>query len=176
MQIQVDAERCTGCGDCIDACPNDALNLDGGRAAIDQASCAGCQTCVDVCPTGAIIVVEVPDTEVVPIPVQPLREVEVITGQPGHLKPWLGKLLDFASSEILPRLIESLTVALERRAAQTTEASKQALPGNPEDGPRRRRSGQAGRKRRVRERGRWKGSRQRTPFRFTEGGEEHATW
>jgi hypothetical protein len=78
--------------------------------------------------------------------------------------------------EILPRLIESLTLTLERRAAQPPDASTQALSGNSEDRPRQRRSGQAGRKRRVRERGRQKSSRRRTSFRLTEGGEEHATW
>ena len=174
MHIQVDAERCTGCGDCIDTCPNDALSLEGGRAVVDQVKCAGCQTCADVCPTGAIIVVEEPDVEVVPIPAQLHREAEIITSQPGQLKPWLGTLLDFATREILPRLFESLTLALERRTMQTPDVSTQAPPVVSHVETRQRSSGQARRQRRVRERGRRKGSGRRAQFRYMKGGEEHA--
>jgi Fe-S-cluster-containing hydrogenase component 2 len=186
MEIRVDEERCTGCGDCLEACPNDAISLDGGRAVINLASCKVCQNCIDVCPTGAISALEVPAINLKPVTVQSDRETEIITRQPAQMKPWLGALLDFAGREILPRLVESLTLALERRNEQTPAVPTQALlqdrygesyreqsPGW--DPPDRRRSGQARQHRRGRERGRRKGFGKKTHMRFTKGGEEHAT-
>jgi NAD-dependent dihydropyrimidine dehydrogenase PreA subunit len=186
MEIRVDGERCTGCGDCLEACPNDAIGLDGGRAVINQASCTDCQTCIDVCPTGAISTVEVPAINLKPVTVQSDRETEIMTRQPAQMKPWLGALLDFAGREILPRLVESLTLALERREAQTPAVPTQALLPDRYDGsfreprpgwdpPGRRRSGQARRHQRGRERGRRKGFGKKTLMSFTKGGEEHAT-
>lgn len=47
-------ERCILCGDCVPACPQGALRLEGDRLALDEARCAYCGDCEDVCPTGAI--------------------------------------------------------------------------------------------------------------------------
>jgi len=42
---------CLGLGDCVKACPFDALYLsDGGIAAVDYDTCTGCGVCVPVCP------------------------------------------------------------------------------------------------------------------------------
>lgn len=49
--------RCTGCGDCVRACPQGVLlRGDGGLAqiAFDRAGCSLCGDCARVCPTGAI--------------------------------------------------------------------------------------------------------------------------
>jgi len=51
---QVDADRCTGCGACVEACPHGALTLRGGIASLDAQLCRGCGVCVDICPVGAI--------------------------------------------------------------------------------------------------------------------------
>jgi len=52
--LYVDDAKCTGCGACIEACPSQAIALEGGLARIDQAQCAACEACVAVCPIGAI--------------------------------------------------------------------------------------------------------------------------
>jgi len=42
---------CLGLGDCVRACPFDALSLGGGGIAeVDVAKCTGCAVCVAVCP------------------------------------------------------------------------------------------------------------------------------
>lgn len=69
------SQGCTGCGVCVHACPERALDIevaaDDGRAADPQAedtrrhgaettlwmqpsSCSGCRGCIDLCPTGAL--------------------------------------------------------------------------------------------------------------------------
>ena len=54
----VDTGACTGCGDCVEACPFGAISLvpgDGGEVAtIDRAGCKGCGACAPVCPEDAI--------------------------------------------------------------------------------------------------------------------------
>lgn len=42
---------CLGLGDCVRACPFDALSISpGGIAQVDTAKCTGCAVCVSVCP------------------------------------------------------------------------------------------------------------------------------
>jgi ferredoxin len=62
---QVDVDRCTGCGACVEACPNGALTLHGGTAWVDSQLCRGCGVCLEECPAGAISLVT-PDP--VPLP------------------------------------------------------------------------------------------------------------
>jgi 4Fe-4S ferredoxin len=69
--LHVNMERCTGCNNCVVACPVDALELytvdpitnekiykvkDGKSVVIDfkQELCAGCGVCVEACPHDVI--------------------------------------------------------------------------------------------------------------------------
>ncbi|AGI48061.1 4Fe-4S binding domain protein [Thermoplasmatales archaeon BRNA1] len=46
-------DKCVGCGNCADVCPNDAIEIKD-VAVIDEAKCVECDACVDECPSGAI--------------------------------------------------------------------------------------------------------------------------
>ncbi|MDI6689912.1 MAG: 4Fe-4S binding protein [Actinomycetota bacterium] len=50
----IDPERCTGCGNCIEVCPMQAISIQNEKAVIDTDECAECGLCVDECPNGAI--------------------------------------------------------------------------------------------------------------------------
>jgi len=57
--ITIDEKRCTGCGDCIPACPEGALQvIDGKARLISDLFCDGLGACVGKCPTGAMRVEE----------------------------------------------------------------------------------------------------------------------
>jgi ferredoxin len=44
---------CSACGNCIEACPVEAISLNSHKAQIDDA-CKGCGICLNECPSGAI--------------------------------------------------------------------------------------------------------------------------
>lgn len=48
-QALTNQERCTGCGECIEACPSSAVILRDGKAVTDQDSCQACGTCETYC-------------------------------------------------------------------------------------------------------------------------------
>jgi 4Fe-4S ferredoxin len=71
FSVHVNPERCSGCGNCVAACPVDAIELftidpvtsekiyqvqDGQAVCIDVKSelCAGCGVCVEACPMDVI--------------------------------------------------------------------------------------------------------------------------
>lgn len=51
----IDNERCTACGDCVAACPSDALQLARNTAVLaEPAACNYCGQCEAICPVEAI--------------------------------------------------------------------------------------------------------------------------
>ncbi len=52
-QAQLDADKCTACGQCLDVCWYDALSMQGDLPVKSEA-CVGCGYCFQVCPTGAL--------------------------------------------------------------------------------------------------------------------------
>jgi len=57
--ILIDEEKCDGCGQCIPACSEGALELRDGKARlISAAYCDGLGACVGECPQGAITLVQ----------------------------------------------------------------------------------------------------------------------
>ncbi|MCF8041412.1 MAG: electron transfer flavoprotein subunit alpha [Desulfarculaceae bacterium] len=58
MVVIIDKELCIGCEQCLDACPFDALEMQGDFPEVGD-SCTLCGSCADVCPEDAITVPEV---------------------------------------------------------------------------------------------------------------------
>jgi NAD-dependent dihydropyrimidine dehydrogenase PreA subunit len=57
--IRIDAEKCTGCGLCVDACHEGALKMIDGKARlISEAYCDGLGACLPKCPADAITIEE----------------------------------------------------------------------------------------------------------------------
>ncbi len=67
---EVDADTCTLCEMCVEACPVDALSLEGDRAedkvAVMEDLCIGCGQCAYQCPEDAIALKEVRNPNFVP--------------------------------------------------------------------------------------------------------------
>ena len=58
-----DSEICSGCGDCLERCQMDAIDLDPGYAVINHSRCIGCGLCVTTCTTGAMHMERKPEAE-----------------------------------------------------------------------------------------------------------------
>jgi len=56
VTTRIDAEKCTGCGQCVEICPSGTLSLQGGKAAVTGDLSLSCGHCAAVCPAGAITV------------------------------------------------------------------------------------------------------------------------
>jgi ferredoxin len=121
---RVDEASCTGCGDCVDACPAGAITLVGSRAHIDEASCTECGSCADACSQGAIVVEASPNRPasiaagrwpavgpaspvVEPARLIPYRSTEVAPILPRRSRVWpvVGSALVWAARELLPEVL-----------------------------------------------------------------------
>lgn len=50
----IDKDACTGCGQCVEVCPPEAISLQDETAQIEHDLCEECGFCVAECPVGAI--------------------------------------------------------------------------------------------------------------------------
>jgi len=74
---QVDEERCSGCGECVLACPYKAIELVEGKAQVSETLCKGCGTCVGHCLPKAITLPHFTDEQLVAEMQGALMELEV---------------------------------------------------------------------------------------------------
>jgi ferredoxin len=57
--IEIDEEKCNGCGQCVEACAEGAIQLFNGKARLVADNyCDGLSACVGECPVGALKIVE----------------------------------------------------------------------------------------------------------------------
>ena len=52
--FSIESSKCTGCGACVEVCPQGAIEVRDKVAVIDQRLCSQCGSCVEICPSGAI--------------------------------------------------------------------------------------------------------------------------
>ncbi len=57
VRPKADADRCTGCGTCVDHCPVGALSLDDDLPQVARDLCIACFCCQEICPEQAIALV-----------------------------------------------------------------------------------------------------------------------
>ncbi|MCH4221576.1 MAG: 4Fe-4S binding protein [Eggerthellaceae bacterium] len=51
----IDTDECVGCDICVDACPQDVLEVVGGVCTVtNEDNCIACGDCLEECPMGAI--------------------------------------------------------------------------------------------------------------------------
>jgi NAD-dependent dihydropyrimidine dehydrogenase PreA subunit len=57
--IEIDEEKCTGCGSCVIACAEGALEIINGKAkVVSDVFCDGLGACIGECPEGALKIIE----------------------------------------------------------------------------------------------------------------------
>jgi len=56
MPAEVDPDKCTGCGNCVEECPAEAISLQDEVAVVDEDECTDCGLCESVCEDEAITV------------------------------------------------------------------------------------------------------------------------
>jgi NAD-dependent dihydropyrimidine dehydrogenase PreA subunit len=52
--IRINKIKCTGCGNCVDVCPQQAITINNDVAVVNEELCVECGTCVSICPVNAI--------------------------------------------------------------------------------------------------------------------------
>src|SRR5512137_2013460 len=57
--IEIDEEKCTGCGACVTKCAEGALAIVDGKAkVVNEVFCDGLGACIGECPEGALTIIE----------------------------------------------------------------------------------------------------------------------
>ena len=51
--VKIDSNKCTGCGGCIDLCPEIAISMINDVVTVNEELCTGCNICIKVCPMRA---------------------------------------------------------------------------------------------------------------------------
>ena len=124
--IEIDEEKCTGCGLCIPDCPEGALQIIDGKARlVSDLFCDGLGACIGTCPEGAISVIE---REAEPYSEEAVMEKIVPQGM-GVIKAHLEHLLGHGEEALYHRAIDYLNANEIPVPPHETPAAPAACPG-----------------------------------------------
>jgi ferredoxin len=103
--INIDADKCTGCGNCVPGCPEGALQMIDGKARlVSDLFCDGLGACIGECPEGAI---KIEEREAEPYSEAMVMENIVKQGS-NTIKAHLHHLKEHNESEYLNQAIDYL--------------------------------------------------------------------
>jgi len=106
--VEIDEERCNGCGNCVTACPVEAMGLVSANdpkapkrrtVRLAEEACLGCGVCVPTCRPGALRLVR-RETRVIP-PLSTTHRTVVMAIERGQLADLLFDDRTLASHRIL---------------------------------------------------------------------------
>ena len=66
---RVDEESCIGCGECVDHCQLEALQLLDDTVSVNEEYCLGCGVCVSICATESMSLVRISNNELPELPI-----------------------------------------------------------------------------------------------------------
>jgi NAD-dependent dihydropyrimidine dehydrogenase PreA subunit len=103
--IQIEEDKCDGCGNCVPECHEGALQIIDGKARlISDLFCDGLGACLGHCPTGALTVIE---REAEPYDERKVMET-IVMGGPNVIKAHLKHMRDHKEFEFLTQAIDYL--------------------------------------------------------------------
>ncbi len=103
--IQIEEEKCDGCGNCVPECHEGALQIIDGKARlISDLFCDGLGACLGHCPTGALKIVE---REAEPYDERKVMDY-IVKGGPNVIKAHLKHMRDHKEFEFLTQAIDYL--------------------------------------------------------------------
>jgi Pyruvate/2-oxoacid:ferredoxin oxidoreductase delta subunit len=115
--IEIDEEKCTGCGLCIPDCPEGALQIIDGKARLlSDLFCDGLGACVGACPEDAMHVVE---REAEPYDERTVME-NIIKAGPNTVKAHLEHLVEHGEQD----LYEQAVAVLKEKELPVPDISK----------------------------------------------------
>ncbi len=109
--IQIDGEKCDGCGLCVPACEEGAIKIIEGKACVvSDTYCDGLGACLGHCPRGAISIIQ---REAAPFDRQAVAEHLAATGvaKPNLSAPDIGVCAGFGGPGAAPRRPPSIATA-----------------------------------------------------------------
>lgn len=126
--ITIDERLCTGCADCIPACPEGALQvIDGKARLVSDLFCDGLGACVGKCPTGAM---RVEEREAEPYDERRVMAESIVKAGPNVIAAHLRHLMEHGEDGYLKTALDYLQEQGISNPLETGAASEPAGHGH----------------------------------------------